>query len=272
MEIVDIKDLEKKAVQIRLDALMAIHKAGVGYTGSCMSVVEMLVALYYGKLGRDPVMKYDPCKPGWDGQDYVVLSKGQAVPVQYAILADLGFFDKSELDYIGKGNSLLKNRPDFKIPGITASVSVPGHGLSIASGIALSLKMDRRDNKVYAILGDGELQSGQVWEAAISASDYNLNNLVVFIDNNEVQKGGSIQDKFEAFGWNVVQVMDGHNFDGLFTALERAFTSNRKPVCIWCHTVSGKGIDFAERKPGYLKTALSDGEMSVIIPKLKQLL
>lgn len=276
-----IKDLQKKAAQIRLDVLMAIYKAGVGHTGGSMSVVEILIALYYGKLKERSVVKFDPKKPGWDGQDYVVLSKGHAVLTQYAILADLGFFDKSELDYLGQEGALLKSRPSSKIPGITASMLSHGHGLSVALGMALSLKMDRKHNKVFAVLGDGELQGGQVWEAAMAAAHYNLNNLIAFVDNNEVQAGGplcsvmdvgAIQDKFESFGWNVIQILDGHNFDDLLHALDRAFVSNRKPVCIWCHTIASKGIEFAERKAGYQNCPLSEGEMSVVIPKLKELI
>lgn len=274
-------DLEKKAVQVRLDALTAISKAGVGCSGSTMSLVEILVALYYGELYGKRVLECDSEKPGCEKQDYLVLSKGQAAPAQYAILADLGFFDKSELDYIGREGAMLKLRPDVKTPGISASMLSHGHGLSVALGMALSLKMDKKKNRVFAVLGDGELQEGQVWEAAMAAAHYKLNNLIAFVDNNKVQSSGlvnavmdvgHIQDKFEAFGWSVIQVMDGHDFDKLLDAVARAFTSNRRPVCIWCHTVSGKGIDFAERKPGYLNVPLSEGEMADIVPKLQALL
>lgn len=272
-------ELKKKAAQIRLDALMSIHKAGAGYSGSVMSVIEILVSLYYGEILGRAVMNFDPNKPQWEDQDYLILSKGQAVPAQYAILADLGFFDKSELNFLGHVNSMLQPRPNAKVPGISASTVSNGHGLSVALGVALALKMDRKNNKVFAVLGDGELQSGQIWEAAMAASHYNLSNLIAFIDNNKVQAGGTvcsvmnidpIQDKFESFGWNVIQVTNGHDFDQLLDAVSRAFTSNRKPVCIWCHTVAGRGIDFAEGKPGYQGVALSESEMSEVIPKLKQ--
>ncbi len=275
------EELEKKAVQVRLDTLLSIHKAGAGCTGSSMSLIEILVLLYYGELYGKKVLNYDSKKPGCGDQDYLLLSKGQAVPAQYAILADLGFFDKSELDYLGRDGAMLKLRPDAKIPGISASMLSHGHGLSVALGMALSLKMDRKKNRVFAVLGDGELQEGQIWEAAMAAAHYGLNNLVAFVDNNKVQSNGlvstvmdigHIQDKFEAFGWSVIQVTDGHDFDKLLDAVARAFTSNRRPVCIWCHTVCGKGVDFAERKPGYLNVPLSEGEMADVIPKLKALL
>lgn len=273
-------NLEAKAAQVRLDTLMSIYKAGKGHTGSCMSVVDLLVALYYGDLSGKPVMKYNAEKPGWDGQDYLILSKGQAVPAQYAILADLGFFDKSELDYLGKSGALLQERPNAKIPGVTASMASYGQGLSVATGLALAMKADRRHNRVFAVLGDGELQCGQVWEAAMAAAQYKLNNLIAFVDNNKVQSDGMlsavmnvepIQQKFEAFGWQVIQVLNGHNFDDILDALVKAFHVGRKPVCLWCHTVAGKGVEFAERKASYLAAVLSEGEMNDVIPKLKNL-
>ncbi len=270
------KELEKKAIQIRIDTLKTIHKADYGYVGSCMSVVEILVALYYGQINKKPVMDFDSRKSKID-YDSLILSKSHAVPVQYSILADLNFFDKSELDFFGKPNAMLKERPCIKIPGITASVSSYGHGLSIATGIALSLKMDRKNKKVFTILGDGELMCGQNWEAAHTASQNKLNNLIAFVDNNKTSSNstvdlGFIQDKFEAFGWQVIQVTNGHDFDQIINAISKAFTSNRKPVCIWCHTVVGKGIEFAEKKPSYHWAKLSEGEMSTIIPKLEGML
>lgn len=272
-----IRELEQKAAQIRLSTLEALHKSGQGYVGSCMSVVEILVALYYGELfGNRPVMRYNSEMPGAKDQDYVILSKGHAVPVQYAILADLGFFDKAELDFLGKPGAMLKNRPSSKVPGITASMLSYGHGLSVALGLALSLRMDKKMQKVYAVLGDGELVSGQVWEAAMMASKYKLNNLVAFVDNNKVQSGhllqvDNLQSKFDSFGWQVIQVTNGHDFDQILNAVQKANTVTRRPVCIWCHTIVGKGVEFAERKPNYQGATLSDNEMSAIIPKLKEI-
>lgn len=272
-----MSELEHKAAQIRLSTLESLHKSGQGYVGSCMSVVEILVSLYYGRLfGDKRVMHFDPKIPGAKDQDYLILSKGHAVPVQYAILADLGFFDKSELDFLGKQGAMLKSRPSSKVPGISASMLSYGHGLSVALGLALALRMDKKGQKVFAVLGDGELVSGQVWEAAMMASKYKLNNLVAFVDNNKVQSGhllqvDNLQSKFDSFGWQVIQVTDGHDCDQILNAVQKAETVTRKPVCIWCHTVVGKGVEFAERKPNYQSAALSDNEMSAIIPKLKEL-
>lgn len=269
-------ELNRKAVEIRLNTLDAIFKSGTGYIGSCMSVVEIMVALYYGCINGRPVMNYDPLRPGGDDHDYLILSKGHAVAVQYSILADLGFFDKSELDFFAKPGSMLQDRPNAKVPGVNATMLSYGHGLSVAFGIALAAKMDRKNRKTFAVLGDGELLCGQVWEAAEAAARHKLNNLVVFVDNNKVRANsavdtGFIQDKFEAFGWEVIQVTDGHNFDKILYAVSRAFTSNRRPVCIWCHTVVGKGVEFAERKASYHWAGLSEGEMSVVMPKLKEI-
>lgn len=274
----NLKDLQKKAAQIRVDVLEAIHKAGSGYTGSSMSVVEILISLYYGDLGGKPIVKVDERKPDWDSQDYVILSKGQAAIVQYAILADLGFFLKSELGFYRQRNSMLQSRPSIKVPGIRVSVPAHGYGLPMAMGLAMSLKMDRKPNKVFTILGDAELQEGITWEAANSSAFYKLDNLITFIDNDEFQADGpikavmdlgNIQSKFEAFGWKVIKVTDGHNFDQILDAIVKAFTVNRQPVCILCKTIKGKGIPFAEKKLGYHAAALSDAELAEIIPKLK---
>lgn len=261
----DVQSLQKKAANIRLESLTAMYNAKKGCVGGAMSVVEILVSLYYGA-----VMKFDPKKPDWEEQDYLILSKGHAVPTLYAILADLGFFDKSELSYFAKDGCLLKGKPNFKVPGISASILSGGHGLSVGLGMAMSLQMDRKSNKVFVVMGDGELQNGQVWEAALTAAQYNLNNLILFIDNNKVHIP-SIQDKFESFGWNVIQVVDGHDFNQILDAVSRASTSVRKPVCVWCHTVSGKGVDFAEGKQSYQRSVLSEGEMAVVMSKLKEI-
>ncbi len=271
------KELQKKAAQLRVDVLTAICKSGCGFSGGALSVMDILVALYYGDIFGKKVVSVDKFKPDWGSQDFVVMSKISGVISQYAVLADLGFFDKEELNFYGRPNSLLKIAGCRKVPGIALPGANSGESLSMAQGIALSLRMDRKLNKVYAILGDYELQEGQVWEALMSAAYYKLNNLIVFIDNNKMQISGNIkgvmdidpiQDKFEAFGWQVIKVVDGHDFDKILDAIQRAHTSNRKPVCIWCNTVSGKGVSFIENKPYYHHAVLSEAEMNEAVSNL----
>lgn len=274
-------DFEKKAAQIRLNSLLAMYKAGVAYTGSSMSLVEILLSLYYGEIFGRKVIKFDAQKPGSDEQDYLVLSKYQAAPVLYAILADLGFFDQSELDFLGKPAAMLPLFPSAKVPGISTTVMNQGQGLSMAVGTALSLKMDRKSNRVFTILGDTELQYGQVWEAAMMAAHHKLDNLITLIDYNKVQANGlisgvvdivPIQDKFEAFGWKVMQVTDGHNCDQILNTIMKAYETTRRPVCIWCHTICGKGVGFAEGNVFYQNAVLSEGEIQEIISKLEVLI
>jgi transketolase len=275
----NIKDLKKKAIQLRIDALSMIHKAKSGHTGGSLSVMDILVALYYGEINGESIMRYDPQKPGWEDQDYMILSKGHASPAIYSILADVGFFDKSELDYFRQVNAMLQGHPVIKIPGITMTTGSLGQGFSSAHGLALSLKLDHKPNKVFTILGDGELQEGIVWETAMAAAHYNSDNLIAFVDNNQLQIDGNtrtimkvepIVDKFEAFGWRVIPVKNGHDFEELFFAIEKAFTSSRKPTCIVCNTVKGKGVSFAEGKVGYHGMPLSDEEMAEAIPALEK--
>lgn len=275
----NIKDLQKKAIRLRIDALSMIHKAKSGHTGGSLSVMDILVALYYGEINGEPIMRYDPQKPGWEDQDYMILSKGHASPAIYSILADVGFFDKSELNYFRQVNAMLQGHPVIKIPGITMTTGSLGQGFASAHGLALSLKLDHKPNKVFTILGDGELQEGIVWETAMAAAHYNSDNLIAFVDNNQLQIDGNtrtimkvepIVDKFEAFGWRVIPVKNGHDFEELFFAIEKAFTSSRKPTCIVCNTVKGKGVSFAEGKVGYHGMPLSDEEMAEAIPALEK--
>lgn len=273
----NVSDLQKKAAQLRVDTLRTLHGSGVGYVGSTMSMVEIMTTLYYGQFPGRKIVNLDPAKPGWDEQDYVVLSKAHGAALQYSILADLGFFHRDELRHFAREGSMLEARPSLKVPGISAAGATHGHGLSVALGIAMSLQMDRKNNKVYAVLGDGELQTGQIWEAVTAAAHYKLNNLVVLIDNNKLQRSGalnavmdvgSIRSKFDAFGWSVTNVLDGHDFNQLYDGIERAFKTVRKPVCLICSTISGKGLCFAEGKPGYHAAQLSDPEMKEIINQL----
>lgn len=278
---IDPEQLHNKATELRIKCLEAIHKASSGHTGGSLSVMDILVALYYSDISSGPVMKFDPKKPGWEDQDYLVLSKGHAAPALYTILADLGFFDEDELDYLRQVNAMLQGHPVMKIPGVTMTTGSLGQGFAAAHGIALSLKMDRKLNRVFAVLGDGELQEGIVWETAMSAAHYHSDNLTVFIDNNELQIDGftrsvmnvePIVEKFESFGWNVIKVRNGHDYDKLLDAIDKAVVKTRKPTCIVCNTIKGKGVIFAEKKAGYHGVPLSKQEMKEAIPALERTL
>ena len=266
----DSISLQKKADEIRLLALESITRTGARYVGSCMSVIDILVALYRGKGFSGSLMNYEK-------EDKLVFSKGHAATALYAVLASLNFFDKSELASVGAAGAMLTSRPSSKIPGVFASVNTVGSGLSIGVGMALSQKMEKNNGRTFVVMGDGELQNGQVWEAALFASHNRLDNLTVMIDNNRIQSGhlvsgvvdvGSIQDKFEAFGWKVIQVGDGHDYDKVMAAVEKAKTISRRPVCVWCRTISGKGIPFAEAKESYHASELSEGELQAIKEQL----
>ena len=270
--------LFKKAVKIRMDALKLMNKAGSGHVGGSMSAVELMVSLYYGKISSGSVLNYDVTKPGFEGQDYFVLSKAHASPVLYSILADVGFFDASELDYFRQINSMLSAFPNKKIPGVFVSTGAPAVGLSAAAGLAMSLKMDRLPNRVYCLMGEGELQDGLSFEVLMSASHYKLDNLVVLLDCNGLQAEGTVRsvmnvepyaDKFQYFGWKTVLVNDGHDFDEILSALERASEVQRRPTVIIAKTVKGKGVVFAENKPFYHSEVLSDQEILEVMPKLE---
>lgn len=267
----NILELRKKAAILRLEVLRALTKADSGHTGSAMSVMEILTTLYYAPLysGKS---RGGYGKGKEEDKDYIILSKGHACPAQYVMLADLGYFDKEELGHLRQCGAMLQGHPCVKTPGICVATGSLGQGFSAAHGVALSLKLDKKPNKVFAILGDGELQEGIVWETAMSAAHFKSDNLIAIIDNNGLQIDGPnkavmnvdpIQDKFEAFGWKVIQVMDGHDFKELFYAVDKAMRVIRQPTCIWCHTVKGKGVPFAENKVNYHGVALSPEELCI---------
>lgn len=270
--------MEKMALRLRIDLLRMLHNSKSGHLGGSLSVIEMMVAVYYGQLPRGPVLKYDPAKPGSEEQDYFVLSKGHASPAWYVTLADLEFFPKDELLGFRQVNSLLQAYPSKKIPGIVLSTGGPAYGLAAAVGLAMSLKADRMHNHVYCLVGDGELQDGQFWEAAMLANQYKLDNLTVLIDWNGLQMDGIVRsvvgiepiaDKLEAFGWKSIPVTDGHNFEDLLIGLERALETQRRPSALVCRTIKGKGVVFAENKSSYHAEVLSDEEMSDALPRLE---
>lgn len=273
------KDLQKLATQFRIDILWAVHKANSGHATTSLSCIDIITLLYFGDIDGKKIMRVDAQKPHWNDRDYFILSKGHGCPALYTVLAHLGFFPKEELNHLRQINSLLEGHPVRKIPGIEATTGPLGQGLSFGNGIALAMKMDKKPNRIYVLLGDGELQEGQIWEAAMTSTQYKLDNVTVFIDNNKLQQTNfvraikpvePIDQKFAAFGWNVINVANGHDFDELRDAIRRAWKTKLKPTAIVCHTVKGKGVPFAEDKPSYHGVALSKEEMAVAIPILEK--
>lgn len=259
--------------KLKVDVLTMLHKACRGYLGASLSSLDILACLYFAKINGKNVFTYNPEKPGCSERDYFILSQWYSCPSLYACLAEAGFFEKSHLDYYGKYRSFLPSYPWKKIPGVEATVTELGHGLSIANGIALSLKLDKKSNRVYVLMGSSELQIGQVWEAVMASWHYQLHNVLVFLDHNRLQESGEIRgilniepiaDKFEAFGWKVFRVGNGHDLDQILDVLVRAWKIERHPSVIICDTISGHGIPFASNKAIYYKSVLSDEEFKAV--------
>ena len=255
-------DFEKKGKEIRASILKMIHDAKSGHTGGSLSCVEILMALYYD------VLNIDPKNPNWDDRDRFIMSKGHSCPALYAILADLDFFSKNELETLRRIDSNLQGHPDFhKTKGIDMNTGSLGQGASIAFGMALAAKHKNKNYKVYALLGDGECQEGIVWEASMAASQYKLDNLTFILDNNQLQIDGAVDDiislgditkKFESFGFDIYDV-DGHNVNEIIEVLKKK-TSN-KPKFVRCRTIKGKGVDFMENNYKWHGKAPNDEEL-----------
>lgn len=245
-----VKMLEEKARQIRRHVISMLGAAGSGHPGGSLSAADIVTALYF------KVMRVDAQNSRWPDRDRFVLSKGHAAPVLYAALAEKGFFPLDELNGLRKLGSPLQGHPDMrKVPGVEMSTGSLGQGLSAASGMALAGKLDGKDYRVYVLLGDGELQEGQVWEAAMAASHYGLDNLTAFIDYNGFQIDGPVEEvmsidpvaeKWRAFGWHVISI-DGHDFGQILKAVEEAGTAGR-PTAVVAKTVKGKGVSFMENQ------------------------
>ncbi|MCG1013095.1 transketolase [Tepidanaerobacter sp. GT38] len=249
-----IEELQSKARIIRRHIVEMIAEAGSGHPGGSLSSADIVTALYFH------VMNVDPKNPKWPERDRLVLSKGHAAPVVYAALAEKGFFPKEELLKLRKTGAMLQGHPDMKAtPGLDMTTGSLGQGLSAANGMALAAKLDNKDYRVYVIMGDGEIQEGQIWEAAMTAAHYKLDNLTAFVDHNGLQIDGpitkvmspeSIQEKFKAFGWNVIDI-DGHDIQQILEAVEEAKTVKGKPTVIVSKTVKGKGVPFMENQVGW---------------------
>lgn len=268
----DVELLEKQAVQLRQDIVSMIHAAKAGHPGGSLSAVEMVTALYFH------VMKLDPQNPKWADRDRFILSKGHSCPVMYAALARRGYFDPAILNTLREYHSILQGHPDMnKVPGVDMSAGSLGNGLSVGVGMALSGKLHHQDYMTYVMLGDGEIQEGMVWEAAMAASHHDLKNLVAIVDCNGVQINGwtneimtvePIAGKWRSFGWKVVEV-NGHNMKDVLTALHTAKTM-RHPTAILMRTVKGKGVSFMEDDSKWHGAAPSDEELVKAISEIQE--
>jgi transketolase len=270
----DSKFLENKARQLRVDIVKSIHKAGKGHIGGAFSIVEILTTLYYGKI-----LKFDSKNPNWKFRDRFILSKGHAGIALYAVLADLGFFPKEELNFLNKGR-LLAEHPDPRIPGVEIVSGSLGHGLSVGAGMALADKLDKADRSTFVLMGDGECYEGSVWEAAMFASHHQLNNLCGIVDRNglithgsteEINKLEPFADKWQAFGWKVLEV-DGHNFNDLNEALNK-FQDRQfiKPTLIIANTVKGKGVSFMENQAKWHHGGIDDEKLKSALLELERI-
>ncbi len=266
-----VEALEKKCTEIRKDILIMLNEAKSGHSGGSLSSVEIMVALYFYK------MRVNPSKPYWEGRDYFILSKGHVCPALYATMAHAGFFPKDELMTLRKFGSRLQGHPHWlKLPGLETSSGSLGQGLSIANGIALALKLDKKPNRVYCLLGDGELQEGQVWEAAMTAAHYQLDNVCAIVDYNNLEIDGFVEDvmgiyplaeKWKSFNWHVHEC-DGNDIASVMKALDHASQVKRKPSVIIAYTTKGKGVSFMENVDVWHGKAPKDDQLEQALAQL----
>lgn len=267
----DVDELREIARQVRVSIVRMIHKAKSGHTGSSLSCADILACLYYGE------MRHFPIRPDWSDRDRLVLSKGHAAPALYAVLHRCGYITRSDLDRLRSLSSILQGHPDSRrCPGVEASTGSLGQGLSIAHGMALALRNGPDEPRVYAVLGDGELQEGQVWEAAMSAAHYRTSNLCAVVDLNGLQIDGRVDSimrvtpvasKFESFGWQAIEV-DGHDMGALLEAFNRARQEVERPTVVVAHTVKGKGVSRFEDKVEWHGKAPSDDDLAFALEEL----
>jgi len=266
------KQLQKTAVSVRMGVLTSTFHAKSGHPGGSLSISDLLTYLYFNK------MNVNAQNPDDDNRDRLVLSKGHCAPALYAALAEKGYFDKKELESLRHIGALLQGHPCIHIPGVDMSSGSLGQGISAACGMALAGKLNKKEYHVYAVLGDGEIEEGQVWEAAMFAAHYKLDNLTAVVDNNGLQIDGKITDvcspepideKFRAFGWHVIVVDDAHDFDKLDAAFKEADTISGKPVAIIQKSVKGKGVSFMENQVSWHGTAPNAEQYEQAMNELK---
>ena len=272
MDAMKKKELQIFAAKARIGVIEGVYNAKAGHPGGSLSICDLLAYLYNGE------MSIDASNPHMEDRDRFVLSKGHAAPALYATLALKGFFPVEDLKTLRKSDSYLQGHPNMnKIPGVDMSTGSLGQGISAAVGMALGAKLDKKDFRVYTVLGDGEIEEGEVWEAAMFAAHNKLDNLVVIVDQNGLQIDGTVEEvagiepldkKFKAFKWNVVEI-DGHDFDAIESALENARATKGVPTCIVMKTIKGKGVSYMENAVGWHGKAPNTEEYEQAMTELK---
>ncbi len=267
-----IDSLKIKANQIRTLIMEMLYKAGSGHPGGSLSSADIITCLYF------EVMRHNPKDPNWPDRDRFHLSKGHCCPALYAALALCGYFPLEELNSLRRINSCLQGHPDRRTPGVEVASGSLGQGLSVAAGMALAAKIDKKDYRVYCLMGDGELQEGNIWEAAMSTAHYKLDNLCAIVDYNHFQIDGRIEEvmnleplanKWESFGWHVIQC-DGHNFEELLKAFNEIKSIKLKPTVIIAQTVKGKGVSFMEHVVDFHGRAPNQREYEIALKELEE--
>ena len=267
----NVEDLAAICRTTRRQIVEMITAAKSGHPGGSLSAVEILVTLFFDKL------RHDPANPKWEDRDRFILSKGHAAPVYYSVLAQSGYTPVEELNTLRRLGSIYQGHPDMRfIPALEASTGSLGQGLSIGLGMALGAKLDGRPTRVYVVLGDGEIQEGQIWEAAMFGAYHKVDNIVAIVDYNRIQLDGFVRDimeiepvadKWRSFGWHVIEV-DGHSIPAVQAAWDEAANTKGQPTCVVAHTVKGKGVSFMENNPKYHGVAPTQEELEKALQEI----
>ncbi|WP_278503501.1 transketolase [Mitsuokella multacida] len=270
----EIKRLKEMCKSVREDIVTMTHDAGSGHPGGSLSAVEIMTALYFGGI-----MQVDPENPDWEDRDRFILSKGHVAPVVYSVLARRGFFPVSAMKTLRRMGSILQGHPHMaSTPGLDCSAGSLGQGLSVANGIAMAFRKKQKKQRVYCLMGDGELQEGQIWEAAMTAPQHKLDNVCAIVDYNHVQLDGTIEEikdlgdlalKWKAFGWNVIET-DGNDIASVMDAFELAKTIKGRPSMILAHTIKGKGVSFMENDCNWHGTAPDDEQLAAALKEIRE--
>ncbi len=269
-----LPELQAIAKQVRRDIVQMIGAAGSGHPGGSLSAVEILVTLFFGG-----VMRHEPANPKWPDRDRFILSKGHACPVLYAVLAEAGYTPKDQLNTLRKLGSIYQGHPDVRfIPALEASTGSLGEGLSLALGMGSAAKLNHSPSRTYVVLGDGEIQEGQVWEAAMYGSYHKVDNVVAIVDYNKIQLDGFVKDimdvapladKWRAFGWHTIELPDGNDIPALQSAFTEAARTKGQPTAIVANTIKGKGVSFMENNPKFHGVAPTPDEVKLALQELQ---